>query len=826
MENIIDLYESFLIKDGELSCKGKRPTEYAAPSSIHSVVTDWAYGKLLKRTCYDISDGSILKATIDLTSLNYRIKVKLNACLKEWKKYTNDITISVNGEKVVEQSEVFLENVNLGWPSVYFNVDSRYFKSGKNIIEVFTKDTNKAGLLISQVRVILFPEFHALQQISMRKYCELTSDFGIAIYDEDHSFKSVDVTGCSFNESVYFGDFCVLNFTADKKEKLRGRAIFGNKEVDLLMPEIIDEGNGFLVGMDSDDHRHDDSEETDRILTYSVFSDMVNFIQFRPHRFRNYYKLSSEGTFKKRIKFLEMFGIKYGIAGSDDFFGELPKNSDKTFLGFHMHELYHFFNFTLENNEYFGGNDPDLNFKGLRQSQSFSESNRLYREYLRKKQAKISLQKGSTSIGAPSLLCVYEGEAGFDRITIEPVSNLNILTGAVRATSVKSWGAHIPTDWYYGVPVDVVKSNKFLLSLQYLYLNGAAYVYAENALYKTNAFVRFDFEDEHCSLNRTYLRRFYEYTSTHPRKGKLLADKAIVFGRNEFMMWLPNDRMGELEEKSWDQPVWGKWDNSYQKCWQAIKSWLPFSEKQSAAVTPLNTHLFSGTPYGNVDVVYADKELSRYKTIAFLGWNTMNPELFGKLKSYVENGGTLVISYCHFNTVDRNDCQFEFLDNQIIEEFTGVKTGAEYFPSTRVNFNDEYAYLIPESESVNCVKCIPVTAEIICCDKFNNGLIFKNNYGKGKVYFAAFKEYPVRDWAIETISHLLEIVGNEGDFICDNKNISFTVRELDKNRFLVSVLNMNCIPGNREFFNLKVFDKVISDVIRVTEIKNYEIEVV
>lgn len=824
MEKIIDLYESFSVKNGELTCEGKSLIDYAAPSSLHSVVTDWAYGKILCRKCYDISDGSVLKAKITLGSLNFRFKVKLTACLKEWTKYVNDITISVNGKKVIEENEAFFENVNLGWPSLYFNVKPNYFKTGDNIIEIFTRNVSSAGLLVSAVKVILLPEFKDLQQISLRKYCRLKNDFGVAVYDKNKTFKSVSVTGCRFNKSAYFGDICVLNFTADSIGKPRGRACFGDKEITLFLPETIDCADSFLVGMDSDDHRHDDSEETDRILAYSVFSDMVDFIQFRPHRFRNYYKLSSEKTFEKRLEFLEMFGVDYGIAGAQGFFADLPEKFPKTFVGFHMHELYHFFNFTLEQKTFFSGG-ATFNFEGLRNSASFSESKKIYNDYLIKTKEKINKNIGLTSIGSPSLLCVYEGDAGFDRITIEPVSNINILTGAVRATSVKAWGAHIPTDWYYGVPVDKTKSNKFLLSMQYLYLNGASYVYAENALYKTNAFERFDFEDEFCVTNRKYLRDFYNYTSTHARKGKLIVDKAFAFGINEFMMWQTNDRMGELNEKDWDQFVWGKWDNSYQKCWHATKAWLPFSEKQSVADTPLNTHLFSGTPYGSVDVISAEKDFSKYKTLAFLGWNTMNAELFGRLTEYVKNGGNLIISYCHFNTVDRNDMPFGYLKTELIEEFTGVKIKGEFKPCGRAEFNDFNAYPIPDGKSVNCVGCSPVTAKAICFDKSDNGLIFENAYGKGKVYFTAFKEYAEEDWAVETISHLLEIAGEEGDFKCDNKNVSFTVREIEKNKFSVSVLNMNCVTGNKEFFNLKAFDKVISDVISVTEIKNYEIEI-
>ena len=53
--------------------------------------------------------------------------------------------------------------------------------------------------------------------------------------------------------------------------------------------------------------------------------------------------------------------------------------------------------------------------------------------------------KGLTSVGSPSLLCIYEADGDFDRVTLEPVSNLNLLTGAVRGASGSSQalGGHI-----------------------------------------------------------------------------------------------------------------------------------------------------------------------------------------------------------------------------------------------------------------------------------------------------------------------------------------------------------------------------------------------
>ena len=826
MKDIVNLYENIIKHEVSIGCCGREKIKYVAPSSLHSCVTDWAYGKRIERQCFDISDGTVLTGTFALDKVSARFKIKLNACMPDWQKYVNDITISVNGKKIFSQDKVFFENVNLGWPTQYFDLPVDALTVGDNIIEISTANDSGGGLYVSSLCVLEFPEILPMQQISARAYVRNGDLFSVAVYDPQKQFSYIkDVEKCIFIKAEYFGDTAIITFEAKKEGRSAATAVFGENTVSLNMAEIVDNCDGFLLGMDSDDHRHDGSEETERIILTAIYSDMGNYIQFRPKYTRTYMEMAPREKFLQWVDLMEVFGVKYGLVNNANELTYLPEQRQKNFLGYHLHEPYHFFNIGLEGNAFFRDDGSLYNFKGLRESQSFGESKELFKEFLRKNREKSTSEIGLTSVGSPSLLCVYEGDAGFDRITIEPVSNINILTGAVRATSVKSWGAHIPTDWYFGVPVDEVKSAKYRLAMQYLYLNGAEYVYAENSLFKTNAFDRLDFEDEHLVTNRQYLRDFYHYTMKHPRKGKLIVDKALLYGRNEFIMWQTDDRMGELKPKDWDTNVWGKWDNKYQDCWQAAKAWMPVSDKQNSVNTPLNTKLFSGSPYGSVDVVYAEKQFEQYGTIALLGWNTMTEELFVRLKNYVRNGGALIISHCHFNTVDRNDMPPKFISSKEVGEFVGVEFGEEYLPDTRAVFFDGNAYLIENGKSVKCRKCTPVSAEVLCEDKHANGIVFSNNYGKGKVYFSAFTDYYDEHWSIDVMTHVLELAGEDGEFKCNNKNVSFTVREVSEKTFTVNVLNMNCIPDSIENFVLTIYGKTIKDSINTGEIKEYLIKV-
>lgn len=812
--NTLDYYESINQIKIDLLVEKKDYFNYVSKTSIHSSVTDWAYGVALERECVDISDGKKVKGEFRIEETEKRFYLKIIACMPDWQKYVLPITVAVNGEVIYNNKETFFEQVNLGWPALYISLPENTLKKGKNEVTVKAD----GGLYLSELSLISFPEINDLAQVSIKKYVKAGDKFAVAVKDVGHAFSKTEKTDkCIFVGVEYYKDLCILVFKSTNVGKCECKARFGDKTVSLIMPEVVLNDDRFLCGIDSDDHRHDDSDETAFIIETAVLSGMGNFIQFRPHKCRNFYKLADRKTYEKLIGFMSAFGIKYGLADSDRVMGFLPEINPEMFYGYHIHEPYQFFTPALLDNPY----EKDWYFcdpEKINSSESFGESQKIYMDVLRRSKEKFAKGIGLTSFGSPSLLCVYEGDAGVDRLTIEPVSNINLLTGTVRATSVRIWGAHIPTDWYFGVPVDKVKANKYRLAMQYLYLNGASYIYSENSLFKTNAFERCDWESEFCRINREYLRDFYNYTFTHPRKGKLKVDKAIVYGRHEFIMWKTNDRMAELKENDWDSAVWGKWDNAYQVIWNASEAWLPVSDKQNEIESPLNKNLFSGTPYGNVDIVSAEKDFSAYSQIVFLGWNTMDDDLLERLKEYVENGGTLVVSYCHFNYTDRNDAGKVFPKSEDIKDFIGLDICKSEPVAKYVRYDDGNQFII--EEKIDIVTGKPCGAKAIAVDDNGNGVVYENSYGNGKIYFVGFKDYIENDKDVPIVSHLLKRIGKEGGVYCNNSNISFTVRETD-NEYYVSVLNMNCIEGADEVFNLDFKGYRISGKIKVGEIKEY-----
>ena len=815
MKDIFGYYEDFSLYEAQLQVAEDAWFDYVAPSSMHSGITQWAYGTRVTRRCVSLSRRGAVEATVTLPRGIDRYWVKLTVCLKEWQKYWNDVAVSVNGQVIAHKEQELFENVNLGWPGLYYPVPAEVMRDGKNTIAVSTADTSGAGLLLASVEVVSLPAIPPYAQISCVSAARLGERYAVAFSAAREDFVRVeDAVNCELIDTLWFApDMLVLQFCSDRQGDASCRVVFTDRTVEAKLPRIYHNEDFCLVGVDSDDHRHDLSDEADRIPRIFALSGMGNYFQFRPQRPRNHYELAPVSAWEQRVGLLTAFGNRIGLTDPNKLLPCIPKLAGDAFFMTHVHEPYLFFNLRLGEFEevrrlYLHDNGAVLG------SESFGESEMIFRDVLRRRKEMVQDTGLSCSIGSPSLLSVYESDVDFEHITLEPVSNLNLLIGTLR--NKQKWGAHLPPDWYFGAPVDSCKARKFRLALQYLYFNGASYVYAENAMFKTNAMERVDWESEYCRLNRQYLRDFYTYTVQHPREGALSVDKAVVYGNHEHFYWQNDDRIAELDANGdWDSKVWGKWEDTHRDCWKAIRGWLPHAAQQETCPLPMNKYLFSGTPYGEVDIVTVARDWSEYRTVAFLGWNTMDDVVMSKMKDYVAQGGTLFVSYCHFNFTDRNDRPMTFPSANEMA-WLGLEVGEEFCPESDV---------LLDGRVIAHVDC-PLTAvacsgaEAVVTDSQGRGLVFCTTYGEGKVYFAAFKEYFTPAWAVQTVEALLHRIGEEGAVRCDNPNVAFTRRRLPDGRSQFDLLNMNCaVENGEETFTLTVDGHTVSGRVKEGEPK-------
>lgn len=818
-EKILLMYEDFRLHRGRPSNNGF--FDYQDPSSRHSDVTCFAYGIREIRSCVSLENMSFTSLVkLDANDLERRFWIKLKACLFDWKKYICGIKIMINDVPAYENGEEFFENVNLGWPTVYIPVDNALLQAGENVVEII-QTSGDTALLVSSVDLLSLPEMKRCQQLTFKTAVRKGDDFALCFYAPDMTVSVelpiactvLDVLRSPLNEK-----HTIVKMRAEGEDPELTLKI-GETRVCAIMPEVYPASNDFcMVGTDSDDHRHDDSDETNRIIEIFENTNMGNFWQARPQELRNYYKLSSEDTWKKRIDYIKAFHTKMSLSDHENVMPYFSKLCGDHFVGKHFHEAYLYFCSALVYNEKLS-KALFLDTEALKRSKSFGEAKKLFCDVLHKMYLSCKAEEGLTSVGSPSLLTIYETSSGFERVTIEPVSNINILIGAVRGASPKMWGAHVPTDWYFGEPNDFTKAKKFLLAMQLLYISGADYIYAENSLFKTNAFSREDWEDEFCASCRTYLREFYEYTVKNPREGELITDLAIIYGNNEYFMWHYDDRIAELNEnENWDITIWGKWkDNRHHKCWRAIDAWLPLAENQNSKENLLNLKLFSGTPYGSVNVIPYESSYTKYKALALLGWNTYEDGFAEKIYNYVKNGGTAFVSYCHFNRTDRCDQPMEY-ENEQIEKFFGILHGEVINVSGKLTFGGETVEIASE---LSVLQCSAVGAEKIAADENGNALVWKINICKGVLYFGTFAEYNCPDGRMAVMKHVLKLIGETvADVTCTNPNISFTQRITESGSKVIDVLNMCANSSESEKYEMVFNDgKRISGEILPCEIK-------
>lgn len=788
-KKILSYYEDFKLHKGALF-GNEGMFDYQAPSSLHSKVTTFAYGIRETKSCISIKDSAcISKVFLNENDCKRRFYLKLKACLFDWHKYVCGITITVNGKLAYENCKEFFENVNLGWPSIYIPIDNCLLNPGENIFKL-CQTSGETALLVSDIDLLSLPLAFEGQQLTLKTAVRMNDEFALSF------FASKDIVTVECEESCFVSE--ILPSPLNCYQTIVKIKVFGEnpkltlningKLIYVVMPEVFPASNDYcMIGTDSDDHRHDDSDETERIIEIFANSNMGNFWQARPKKLRNYFDLSDEKTWEKRVDYLKAFNCRTSLSDSANVMPYFAKLCGENFVGKHFHEPYLYFCSALVYNENAVKElfiDPDA----LKNSESFGETKKLFLDVLQKMYFSCKVDAGLTSVGSPSLLTCYEAKSRFERVTIEPVSNINLLIGAVRGVASKMWGAHVPTDWYFGEPNDLIKAKKFLLAMQLLYIHGADYIYAENALFKTNAFSREDWEDEFCVTCRKYLREFYEYTIKNPREGKLKTDLAVIYGNNEYFMWHHDDRIGELAENdNWDISLWGKWkDNSHHKCWRAIDAWLPLAEKQNTKDNILNQKLFSGTTYGSVNIIPYESDYKDYKAIALLGWNTYEEGFAEKIHDYVEQGGVIFVSYCHFNKTDRNDLPMEYADTSTLY----IKSGEIISPS--------------ETETnVALVRCDIDGGEKIVVDKDGNVIVWRKNIGKGTLYFGAFADYSCSERKMEIMKNVLKCMGEStADIICTNPNICFTVRVREDKKRVVDLLNVSAGKQKAEKFEL------------------------
>ena len=779
---------------------------YVSPDSMHSGLTKLGLGERLELSCVDISSKE-LNVSISLTKekiISRRYYVRLTACMPEWRKYLNHLKIQVNGTEIYNYDKTLFENVCVGWPVTFYPFSATLLKDGENIVTLSTTNYSKGGLYVAKVDLISLPAIEDGMQISSIRYARINEPFTVAFYGEGDVkiSKNKNLNVLSVKRSTLDSDITLLQCVATEKD-VDLEIFYKGECVSLLCPVIVEPNEDrFYVGADNDDYRQDYSEEGDRIPMIFALTGLGNFFQFRPSLYRSVAEFSDEETWIRRTHWLYDFNIRLSLCDNQNRLNFLADIKPSMYEGKHCHETYLYFSKVIR--EIDGGRARFfIDMDRIEKAETFGECKALYLEALEKMYAHEKTGKGMDSVGAPSLLVTYEASK-FPRLTMEPVSGVNLLLGATRGASNGRWGAHIPISWYYGYYNDINKARKYWNTMFYCYLNDADYVYAENGLFKAQCMSREDWDTDFSIINRQYTRDIYDYSITHPRVGKLQVPFACVYGNNEFILWQKDSRIPELEDGGdWDLEVWGKWKetNTY-LCWRAIDAWLPVAKNQNTIDDKFNLSLHSGTRFGSVDVIPYDKDYSKYKFIVFLGWNTYEEKLADKLYGYIENGGNVLISYCHFNKTDCFDKDFEYANDLAVQKLLGF-TDKEIVDCKNNIIIDGKTY--QNEGGVKIVIPKSIEAEPLCYDEKGNAIFYRRKIGKGYLYFCTFSTYYGYYWAVDVMKKMLEKISyGLCSSYCDNENIAYTERVLGNGQRAFHFINMSSSMEKRQNFTIHI----------------------
>ncbi|MCL2709725.1 MAG: hypothetical protein FWE95_02495, partial [Planctomycetaceae bacterium] len=280
-----------------------------------------------------------------------------------------------------------------------------------------------------------------------------------------------------------------------------------------------------------------------------------------------------------------------------------------------------------------------------------------------------------------SALAHYELAGGIDFMCSElyAIGAMNVayataeMRGAARRWQPEYWGGWLAHEWQTtAVPYTVPQKYDMLkvgLSLQYLM--GTSVIVLESGGDYTQAgkYTRTEADSEwggnptgknynyfgHGAVEyRRTMKEFYDFVRENPRpEGSPETKIALLLGNCDGWVGLYSEGFAiwAQHETAQNNPLWRYGDP--ERTWQSAMN--VFFPTPADAIAPYNNNWIGGSPFGQVDVVGVDEELwlgelSRYDFVAFVGWNSMVPELLPVLDDYVNNGGTLLLAVPHLST--------------------------------------------------------------------------------------------------------------------------------------------------------------------------------
>ncbi|WP_169853157.1 Ig-like domain-containing protein [Anaerohalosphaera lusitana] len=280
----------------------------------------------------------------------------------------------------------------------------------------------------------------------------------------------------------------------------------------------------------------------------------------------------------------------------------------------------------------------------------------------------VRYSKGeSTRHTGPSTLFRYLYQAGYDWLGAEQMYGpeeviLSSLRGASRAYSRSGYGTLHAMQWGSRDFTNSKHALRFYMSLAVAYMHGSSQMNTEDALWVDEYM-----NDRYSKSGKAHIfaqHQMLDFIETHTRRGSLNSPIAVVQGRNDAWKCFGRHSLWSQSGQKW------KFNKAAQS-WDLLKVFYPENTLNMCGPDGW----FTSTPYGTVDILPIEAPLDvmkEYKAMIFLGWNTFDEHEFMRIRDFVFDGGTLLLSGAHLNVELQPDAPVKFPEQDaVIRELLG-----------------------------------------------------------------------------------------------------------------------------------------------------------
>lgn len=576
--------------------------------------------------------------------------------------------------------------------------------------------------------------------------------------------------------------------------------------------DIPEEPVPVKVGYDMTVVPHDDSGDMDWLLDYTQRTRLANYVVFRS--FTQPGPVSDE-LWQRWGEYCRTHNI--WVSSCTEFMnGVLMKASGERFHDCGLHE-YPGAVYACDPTE------PWI-------SKDMKEASESYQKFLKAEIDKVHDMGAEIAFGDASGGIRYSYLAGVDFVRAETMVGhtqalLSQARPAAEALGNGHWGVHIAIQHNFQ-PYHENHMGQYFLSLMQPWTMGAEVIYEEDSLFELFKEERQAWDDVCTKGKRNMTRAFYRFTKMHPRQGRNVRRIAFLEGRYAAPF---NGFICDVEQDP-HYAVWGKFGNPApewshgqpEKC-RAILDVLmpgacthPFLQKFDK-----RRFFFSGTPYGDFDCVPAEADSSywsKYALLLNLGWNTMIPEDYEKLKKYVEDGGIFLTGIPQFSThKDReflkNMNDLSLVNGGDLTELCGIRVKGrgsvwcgQWNCANRETILEPELSAMPsdsaEEDDAGYLADVDLCgAEIVAWDSFTaKPLLVRKKVGKGYLYTFTIWAYPGHEkfqrFAAAWTAKLAD--GAKGDIYAEDTTgeIFWTVWEDGADKYLMLLNTDWTVKGN------------------------------